>query len=674
MIILKDFIKKKQLNGITEYDAFFPDTFYKTWELLKNKNLLKDKIKVGCVNNVTSLGTLEAIIKYCETYTYYEENEYVQLYVIDDIRNKLFNRKFYDIYKFDTHTFKNNSTLQDTIQKRYVAEKFDIVIHDYLENEYVTLETSIDINKKKGNLIVNVHNIFDPNLNATIDLLNNYYENVSFYKSECGHPLEPSIFIIAMNKIKKATDSESEMSPIDKPEKDVNNISKYLMNYEDKYLNFLSLLVSGKPKEYDYIDEAIKWANQNDMEIRSIYKHKQNDYELLKENMEIYEFQSNELQNTETIQLNAKYKILNPVLHGYKRELNKFKRIIDTKEQMVNNDVSKDIIDWNKLTNCIDVYRHIKRILKWKCNIELASNAWTKLYELLITFDLFDTHMSTHLKTLHLYEDSCSSIHALKQYVKRYSYSIENIDWYINLHEEVDKKKIYPPDDFRLIKQNADRCLYTSEKIGDMTAPDVITDLQKDSRLKNIDFIMGTCTNHSGLKVPPNMLNEQEAYVAKLIYAQCLTTLHILQRGKCCIFKAFIPFAESITISLIYLLTTLFGKVYITKPLTSHASSSEIFIVCKNYIGWDNIPPILQKRLFWILKNFHHTISIYQSVPDLFIKQLEECSSKFVTLQKNAIQRSLYYRSHYYSDYDMQNKVSELRYKMAELWIKKYIK
>ena len=104
-------------------------------------------------------------------------------------------------------------------------------------------------------------------------------------------------------------------------------------------------------------------------------------------------------------------------LHANKRNLNKYKRIIDTKEQFVDNDFDKDIIDWNKLTDCIDLYKNLKKMITWKFNAEAVNNIWLKFYELLVQENIIEANIKK-IKTFHMCETTGSSIFAFNHYLQ----------------------------------------------------------------------------------------------------------------------------------------------------------------------------------------------------------------------------------------------------------------
>lgn len=78
--------------------------------------------------------------------------------------------------------------------------------------------------------------------------------------------------------------------------------------------------------------------------------------------------------------------------------------------------------------------------------------------------------------------------------------------------------------------------------------------------------------------------NNQEHYILKLLFGQVCYALVMQKRGGHFILKLFDCFLHH-TLDILAILSSLYEKVYITKPQTSRYANSEKYIVCKNYIG-----------------------------------------------------------------------------------------
>jgi 23S rRNA U2552 (ribose-2'-O)-methylase RlmE/FtsJ len=80
--------------------------------------------------------------------------------------------------------------------------------------------------------------------------------------------------------------------------------------------------------------------------------------------------------------------------------------------------------------------------------------------------------------------------------------------------------------------------------------------------------------------------NNQETNISRLLFAQVIYAISMQKKEGCFILKVFDLFMQH-SIDLVYILSSFYEKVYITKPNTSRYGNSEKYIVCKNFT---NIP------------------------------------------------------------------------------------
>ena len=122
--------------------------------------------------------------------------------------------------------------------------------------------------------------------------------------------------------------------------------------------------------------------------------------------------------------------------------------------------------------------------------------------------------------------------------------------------------------------------------------------------------------------------NQQESISFKLIYVQMCYAL-IMQKYKGHFFlKVFDSFSMNI-VQMLYMLNSLYEKVYIVKPNTSRYANSERYIVCKYFKLTDS------KHLFYPLlnnisqiKNYDYITSIYdEKLNYYFLIKMEEINS-----------------------------------------------
>jgi len=77
--------------------------------------------------------------------------------------------------------------------------------------------------------------------------------------------------------------------------------------------------------------------------------------------------------------------------------------------------------------------------------------------------------------------------------------------------------------------------------------------------------------------------NNQENNISKLLFAQICFALCLQKENGAFILKVFDCFIQH-TIDLLYILSSFYEKVYITKPQTSRYANSEKYIVCKGFL------------------------------------------------------------------------------------------
>jgi len=100
----------------------------------------------------------------------------------------------------------------------------------------------------------------------------------------------------------------------------------------------------------------------------------------------------------------------------------------------------------------------------------------------------------------------------------------------------------------------------------------------KDRFLNSMDII----TADGGIDVSTDF-NKQEKLVSKLIIAEIIYAVTMQKRGGHFILKIFDIFSK-LTVDALYLLSCLYGEVYVTKPHTSRLANSEKYIVCRNFL------------------------------------------------------------------------------------------
>ena len=112
--------------------------------------------------------------------------------------------------------------------------------------------------------------------------------------------------------------------------------------------------------------------------------------------------------------------------------------------------------------------------------------------------------------------------------------------------------------------------------------------------------------------------NQQESLSHSLIFCQICYAIAMQRKGGTFILKVFDIFAAA-TIDLIYMLSSLYDKVYIVKPHTSRAANAERYIVCKNFRLVDSYDILSKLSTFFPVINSGVQIARFLNVPIAYI-------------------------------------------------------
>lgn len=619
------------LNTITCYNPFYPETFYYIWEIINKYKLIKQntrKIVYMDDGGDSQIGHLEAIKKYCE------END---INDVEHLRAPTINS--YNVSKKFNSIYGNYKTV---LNKDAIKNKCDLLLYiiERVDDAHNYIRTA-------SNCIIYIHNFLDKNIHAIINKLCGSFVKSFIHFPEIQDPLKLSCYLIL----------------IDKNEEDINdtystNIVDLCNTYMKNYIsNMLNLYESVDFSVYDLMinlsitTEAVEWAKKYNLQLKDINfgSYIWEDYLTRHTAMS---FTKNNIQ--QDIQVDN-----NPIrineLNKIKLHINKYKRIMDTKEQHVITNCNKDIVDWNHLSNNINMYKNLRKLIIWKFGSEITNNAWIKTYELL-TYENLVHNNGKRFQSFHLYENTGGTISALNHYINTQT-NIKNFQWYAHCNAytndfvgKYDLAKMYPYN--WILDGNGN---------ANLKHANTMKHYLNTSHLHNNDLVI--CDGNN--KIPAHKFNEQESLTLFTTYIQIYLTLFILKTGGNCIIKMFLPLAESMTISLLFLLTCLFESVKLIKPLSVNPSSSEIYCVCKKYHGYDSISGVIKNKLDLLYRNFNTNNNIIpmDAINKQFINELVKFSDTFTTNQTNSIYRAICLRDYFHENYELQQNLSDMREK-----------
>nr|XP_054761341.1 uncharacterized protein LOC129267737 [Lytechinus pictus] len=332
----------------------------------------------------------------------------------------------------------------------------------------------------------------------------------------------------------------------------------------------------------------------------------------------------------------------------------------------------KDILEWHDHTSSTHRGGLVMAELKKRFHIELGTQAWCKFYEILATRHLIpDSNLNSGtLHTLHICEAPGAFIASLNHYIKTHKdRGITQWKWLgtsLNPHYEMNTPDSTIVDD-RLILQTPGCWYFGEDDTGDVMSAANLAGLERLVQEKmNGTVHLVTADGSVNCQDDPE---HQEQRVFPLIYCQVLTALRILALQGTLLIKMFTMYNAN-TACLMYLLNCAFKQVTVVKPVCSKAGNSEVYVLCRSYIGRDNLQPQLQTLLQHFGPNVGKTPLFSPSLlPSSFVTQLEKCSEKFTNHQMVAIEENL--KLYANKDPSPRQHIDRVRKHCVEVFIKR---
>ena len=262
---------------------------------------------------------------------------------------------------------------------------------------------------------------------------------------------------------------------------------------------------------------------------------------------------------------------------------------------------------FSNLTTLLDMYANLRTIVKKNYNMENATNAALKMYELIYQMEL----LTNGTACLPVVQAFCNAelpgafIIAINHYMKTRCVSSQ-FDWIASSYLPAaamqvgnktvleDKFKIYERNRLHWLMGPAPNGLPDGEEpvSGDVTDALVVNTLGNAAHERFGDGA-NLYTSDVGIEIAQKDANRQEELSAFVNYGQVLTGLLALAVGGHLVTKQF-TFVTPFSRSLIAIVASLFDETYITKPKTSRPTNSEVYLVGKGFKG---ISPELARAL-----------------------------------------------------------------------------
>jgi hypothetical protein len=241
---------------------------------------------------------------------------------------------------------------------------------------------------------------------------------------------------------------------------------------------------------------------------------------------------------------------------------------------------------FDMLMRAYDVYMPLKNIVKKNYNGQIVTNAWLKMYELMIFSDKsFDMSSKKILTAFHNAELPGAFISAVNHYMATINPEV-TYDWCASSYWPSDSNTALE-DAYCMYENNKTRWLMSSESPianGDMMHKSTILYIVEKVR-KTFPYGVDLYTSDAGMELNGDYDNQEEITM-KLNFGQIVCGLLCMADGGVFITKQYTFYCE-FNRSLIIALSAMFDRFYIAKPRTSRPVNSEIYLVGHGFRGVD---------------------------------------------------------------------------------------
>lgn len=260
----------------------------------------------------------------------------------------------------------------------------------------------------------------------------------------------------------------------------------------------------------------------------------------------------------------------------------------------------------------------------------------------------------------------------VKRPMKRKEYKI----YTISLNKDLPQYKNYnlPSYNKKVINKNI-YITYGKDNTGDI------------NNLDNINFIKNLINKDGNYLITADGgfdegtdFNNKEQLHYFLILNEIYSAISLQKDNGHFILKVFDIFTST-SINLLYLLNLVYSNVYIYKPKTSRPTNSEKYIICKSFNLNEinkNIILIKLKELsekLKIIKNKYNSFTIFNKIPDAFIKNIKDMNETLLNTQYNHLKIAINHCKdvNFIKNYELELETSyESRNNIFKNWQKEY--
>ena len=289
------------------------------------------------------------------------------------------------------------------------------------------------------------------------------------------------------------------------------------------------------------------------------------------------------------------------------------------------------------------------------------SRSYFKMIELIHDYDLLDNY-HCNFKSAHLAEGPGGFMEATFNLTSKKYENSKCQHYGITLYSENKDipgwNKAY---DF-LFKNNNINISYGEDNTGNLYRPSNILHFAKFVGYGSCELI----TADGGFDFSVDF-NKQEQLSYKLILCEIISCLYNQKIGGHFVCKFFDIYTPE-TVKLLYLLSSFYNNVYISKPYTSRPANSEKYIICKDFIGIDY--EYLDGILSCMPEENIQDIFDFK-VPDTFLNQIKNFNSINTKYQVGTIKYTLNLIKQK-KNLSFLNQIIENQVNKAKEWCQKY--
>ena len=326
-----------------------------------------------------------------------------------------------------------------------------------------------------------------------------------------------------------------------------------------------------------------------------------------------------------------------------------------------------------------------------------ASNAFTKLWEIFITFENLVPANKSHkrMRVFHICEAPGQMILSLTYFIEKKRRNITDYDWLANSLNPFNSQvaKTYGSvfgDTYGIIRKNSNKWIWGADNTGDITNVKNIKWYREYilNKMPDLSLVVGDggLSTFTGPGLDPLILQ-------RLDLAQVIMVLACSRPDGSCVIKHFTPYVKRHTstyeasgffLGFIYMYYIAFKSVHLFKPYTSAPNSGEFYVVGEGFRGITNQE---LEQFYKILENFkvNQAIIPNDAMPETYIEQINGFLERMSDMNTMAIEKQnllltcykdgkhekikKYLKCDRFLDKD---RLQEIQIPRFEEWIKKY--